>query len=277
MHYYGVHIDCDEKNLIKETKKVKEKNGKIIQLFVNVSSDTARTYYTELNKYLKQNNMKCVVHASYTINCAQKWDFYSWWIKQFTIEIELANVLGAFGIVVHLGKQLDLTFEEAINNMYTSLLYVHNQTKQYKDVKILIETSTGQGSEICYKLENLSHLFRKFSTHKNKNISDRFGLCVDTCHIFAAGYDIRNISNIKMFIDQFDELIGLSNIKLLHLNDSKKDLGSKVDRHATIGYGFIGKESLKLIASMFEKMSVPIILETPYEHRNIDLQILLSK
>lgn len=277
MSLIGAHINSDLDEIKNDTLRIHEIGGNIIQMFVNVNSKSKKinAYYTDFNKFLKSKNIKCVIHASYTINLAQNWDYYSWWIKQFILEIELAHIIDAIGIVVHLGKQLELSSEEGMNNMYTSLLYVHNQTINYKNIKILIETSTGQGSEMCFELKNLAHFYRKFSKHNNKEIVNRFGLCVDTCHIFAAGYDITNKNNIKMYFDEFDELIGLENIKLIHLNDSKKEIGSKVDRHANIGSGFIGKEPLKLISLMFNKLNVPIILETPHEKQNDDLISLL--
>jgi deoxyribonuclease-4 len=193
------------------------------------------------------------------------------------MEIEIANTIGAIGIVVHLGKQLDLSIEESLNNMYMSLLHVHNQTNHHKQVKMLIETSTGQGSEICYEIDKLAHLFRKFSKHRNEEISERFGICLDTCHIFAAGYDLTNKNLIKIFFDKFDDLIGLQNIKLVHLNDSKKEVGSKVDRHENIGNGYIGKNNLLLITNIFKRLGVPIILETPFENQNNDLKLLINK
>ena len=275
MTLIGSHINSNLESIINDTQRVYNNGGNLVQLFVNISSKKAKLYYKKFNNFLIINKIKCIVHASYTINCAQNWDYYSWWINQFIMEIHIANDIGAFAIVIHLGKQLDLSIEECLNNMITSLLYVHNQTIKYKNIKILIETSTGQGSELCYKLEDLSYFYNKFSKHNNKEIVNRFGLCVDTCHIFAAGYDITNKNNIKIYFDQFDKLIGLQNIKLIHLNDSKKDIGSHIDRHANIGYGFIGKHTLLLIANIFKKLNVPIILETPY-NKQIDDIILIK-
>lgn len=271
----GTHISSEFNNLINDAKRVYNIGGNIVQLFVNIVHKKNNNYACFI-KFLKESNMKCVVHASYTINCAQQWDYHSWWIKQFIMEIEMAHTIGSFGIVIHLGKQLDLSIEESLNNMYTSLLYVHDQTKQYKNIKIFIETSTGQGSEICYKIDKLSHFFKKFSTHKNKEISERFAICVDTCHIFAAGYDLTNKNSIRDFFSIFDKLIGIEYIKLLHLNDSKNVLASHIDRHENIGYGFIGKNNIITIIKMFKRLGVPIILETPRIKQNEDLKLLVE-
>jgi deoxyribonuclease-4 len=97
------------------------------------------------------------------------------------------------------------------------------------------------------------------------------------CHIFEAGYDIRGEENIHIYLKKFDELIGIDNIKLIHLNDSKKDMGLKVDRHANIGDGFIGEKSLLFFAKIFHKRNVPIILETPIEKQDDDLKMIIYK
>jgi deoxyribonuclease-4 len=260
----GIHIDSNPDKLLSETERVYKMNGRIIQMFVNTSNNNNKiiSIYKKLNKLLIKKNMKCVVHISYTINCSQNWNEYSWWILQFIIEINQANIIGAFAVVIHLGKQLNLSYEEAINNMYMSLLYVHSKTKQY-DIKILIETSSGQGSEICYELDKLEHFYKKFSKYDHDSVKNRFGICLDTCHIFSAGYNIKNVTNIKSFLKKFNKLIGLEHIKLIHLNDSKNDVGSHIDRHENIGQGYIGKKSLLYIFKIFNKSKVPIILETP--------------
>jgi deoxyribonuclease-4 len=273
----GVHIDSNIKNIKFNIEKYKLAGCNIIQLFVDpVANAEKKEKYKNINKLLKSNNMDVVVHISYTINCSQNWDYHSWWIKQFISEIDMANLIGAFAVVVHLGKQLDLSLEESYNNMYTSLLYVHNQTKHYDKIKILIETSTGQGSEICYKLEDLAHFYRKLSKHNNESIRNRFGICIDTCHIFAAGYDLRTEKMIELYIDSFNEQIGLEHVGLVHINDAKKELGSRVDRHANIGKGFIGKKGIELFALFFKKLGVPMILETPMDEEITDVTILLQ-
>jgi deoxyribonuclease-4 len=249
---------------IEEIKLAKDSGATIVQLFVSgIKIKDERNDLLKLKQTLDYHDLQVVVHASYNINLAKTWDTYSWWIAQFIIEIEHAAYLGARIIVVHLGKKLDLTLEEAYNNMYTSLLYVHEETKQYSNLKIVLETSTGQGSEICFRLEEFAHFFKKLSKHPNKNIKSRFGICVDTCHIFVAGYDIRTKENVEIFLDSFEELIGINHIKLIHLNDSKNDIGSMLDRHESINQGLIKKKGLLSIIKYFKKYNIPIVLETP--------------
>lgn len=263
----GFHIDnidnIDNVNnietIIKDIKKIK---CKIIQIFVNPMKNN-KDNYNLLKKCLKKNKIYCVVHISYTINCAQNWNEYSWWIKQLILEIELAAYIGAISVIIHIGKQLNLTIEECYNNMYSSLLYIHQQTIKYSNMKILIETPAGQGTEMCYKMEDLAYFYNKFSNHKNNIIQSRFGICLDTCHIFAAGYDISNKKNINKYIENFNELIGIEQIKLIHLNDSKNILGSHKDRHECLGKGYIGLSGLLIFAKLFNMLNIPIILETP--------------
>jgi deoxyribonuclease-4 len=256
----GAHINSDPDQILNEAMNMKKHNYDAIQLFVDPFY-AKKKEYDEFGKYCKENNIKVIVHASYVINCAQNWNEHSWWVQQFILEINAANKIGAHAIVIHLGKQLKLSKEEAINNMFTSFLHVHRNANN--NVKILIETSSGQGTEMCYNLNELAMFFRKFSKNKKEDIRDRFGLCMDTCHIFAAGYDITDIKKVEKFLDMFEEIIGIKYIQLVHLNDSKNELNSHVDRHADIGKGFIGKSPLVAIYNFFIKLKIPVILETP--------------
>jgi deoxyribonuclease-4 len=276
-HYFGAHYDSD--NLIESAERIKNAGGNFIQIFLTMPGNTKTLHRTteDLNNfkdYLIKNNMKVVVHSSYTHNIAKNWDTYSWWLKNMELEIKYSHMINAIGLVVHLGKQLDLTIEEVYNNMYTSLLYIHHKTIQYKDVKIFLETSTGQGSETCTRLEDLAYFFKRFSKNENKDIKSRFCLCVDTCHIFAAGYDIRTKKQIKSYLEAFEELIGIRHISLIHLNDSKSKLGEHRDRHNNIGKGYIGIEGLTLFFQYFKKLNVPIILETPDYGYRMEISLL---
>ena len=258
---YGVHINSDPNNILDEIDFVKKIGGNMVQLFVDPLYKNQQIY-TEFKNKLQKNNMKCVVHASYTINLASHWDQYSWSIKQFINEIELAHSINAVGIVVHMGKRIGLSKEESYNNMFTALTYVHNKTKNH-NTRIFIETPSGQGSEICYEVEEFAHFFSKLSKHNNEEIRNRFRMCLDTCHIFAAGYDITDSKKTADYLQVIEKNIGIKNIGLIHLNDSKKNIGSKIDRHESLGNGFIGKNGLMTIVKFFKKIETPMILETP--------------
>lgn len=290
----GAHVDTD--NLITSAKLIKEAGGNLLQIFLTLhgsaktdsailigtekSTDTTHETHhksskelDEFKNFLIENKMKVVVHSSYLHNLARDWDQYSWWIKNIELEIQYAHQIGAIGLIIHCGKKLLLSIEEAYNNMYSALVYLHNQTKKYSDVKIILETSTGQGSEILYKMEDLAHFYKKINRNPNKDIRKRIGLCIDTCHVFSAGYNLKTIDDVKLFLETFEELIGLRYVALIHLNDSKVELGSQVDRHANIGQGYIGWTGLKYIFDFFTNLNIPVILET-IEYRT-DIKKLL--
>ena len=265
MSYIGIHIDSTPKSLIDQIEYYNDKECKVLQLFLSLNKTSAE-FYKPIKELCKKLNMKISVHISYTINIANDPSKYSWGIRQFIEEVKLAHNIGAYAVVVHLGKQMDLPIETALNNMLINLLKVRYETKDL-NINILIETSTGQGSELCYNLNDLARFYKKLK-------HNRFGICLDTCHIFNAGYDISSVNNVKKYIKDFNEQIGIKEIKLIHLNDSYNKLGSKIDRHANIGKGEIGEEGLKQIIMFFTKIGVPIVLETPDEFINNDLEIL---
>jgi len=200
--YFGTSIKINN-NIIDKIKNIKAVGGNFIQIFIIKPGIKNILEYDkkldDLKDYLIKNNMKVVVHSSYLHNLARNWDKHSWWLNNLELEIKYAHNIGAIGIVVHFGKKLDLSINEAYNNMYTALIYIHNKTKEYKDIKIFLETSTGQSSEICYKLEDLAYFYKKISRNENKDIKNRIKLCIDTCHVFAAGYSLKTKKEVKLF------------------------------------------------------------------------------
>lgn len=256
----GVHIDSHD--ILASAQEAKKYDADIVQIFLTLPGTTtikkrSEEELTKFKQYLINNNMLVVVHSSYTHNMAKEWNEYSWWIRNIELEIIDAYKIGAIGLVIHMGKQLDLTQEEAYNNMYTSLMYLHNKTKKYESVKIFLETSTGQGSELCYKLNELGYFYKKLKKMK------RFKICIDTCHVFSAGYNLSTFNQVKLFLETFDELIGLKYVGIIHLNDCKVKFASYIDRHANIGKGYIGLDGLSEIYKFFVKMKIPLVLETP--------------
>jgi deoxyribonuclease-4 len=278
-HYFGAHYDSN--NLIESAERIKKAGGNLIQIFLTLPGndkikERSEKELEEFKNFLIENKMKVVVHSAYIHNVARNWDEYSWWIKNLQTEIKYCHGIGAIGLVLHFGKQLDLSIEEAYNNMYTSLLYIHNKTINYKDIQIIMETSSGQGSELCYKIEDLAYFFKKFTKNENKDIKNRFRICIDSCHIFAAGYDIRKKNDIKRYLETFEELIGLRYVGLIHLNDSKVSLGEQKDRHNNIGKGYIGSNGLIQFYKYFKKINVPIVLETPEFGYKMEIHMLLN-
>jgi deoxyribonuclease-4 len=251
---FGSHVNNVNNNLANVIKSVKKAGGNAIQIFVDVDND--------VNNDIDNDIDNIVIHSSYKHNIAKKWDTRSWWIVNIIKEIFIANKLHSKYLVLHLGKKLDLPIKDCYNNMYTSLLYIYSQTKNI-NVQILLETSSGQGSELCYNINDLAHFYNKIKYSNNKNFSNKIKLCLDTCHIFAAGYNIKTKNNCKLFLEMLNELIDIDNIKVIHMNDSTYDIGENIDRHANIDDGYIGYIGLKYIFDYFVKLDKIIILETP--------------
>lgn len=276
MPYIGAHISIS-KGLVNAAKEAKSYGGNILQIFTGSPRGKTKSVrdideLKECRTYLETHNMKIVIHSSYLLNLAKPWTEYSWWLKELEIELENAYHLGSIGVVIHMGKSLELSMEEAYNNMFTSIIHILKNTTEY-GTKIILETPAGQGTETCSKLEEFAKFYNKF-----KNVKDihakRIGLCIDSCHIFAAGYNIGQKTEFVKYMKQFDTLIGLKHIDMIHLNDSKNKLGSRVDRHENIGKGYIGTKGLVEFAKFFKKINIPIVLETPYGNYKKEIEML---
>ena len=258
---FGTHINGDFFDDVIDIHKL---GGNLIQCFITdpIGKKTLKLTDDDINKikdHLKKYNMNMIIHSPYVLNFAREFTIDSWWIKTLIRELNYASKIGAKGSVIHFGKYLHLDKHVAISNMVDSLKYIIEQMQMIKeDVYIYLETSCGQGSELGYTIEEFSKIYNQF-TEKEK---EKIKICIDTCHIFVAGYDIRDSNGFNKYIETFDKLIGLQYIKLIHLNDSNKQLESHVDRHDTIGNGYIGLEGLKYIFKWAQKMNIDIILET---------------
>ena len=154
----------------------------------------------------------------------------------------------------HLGEGEDIGIKriaESIN--------LHLSKKSGTNVMLLLETTAGQGTNIGWRFEQLSEIINLVEQ------KEKMGVCVDTCHIFAAGYDITTEEGYTKTFDEFDRIIGLKRLKLFHLNDSKKGYGSRVDRHEHIGKGKLGLNAFKMLLNDERFKDIPMILETPKE------------
>jgi deoxyribonuclease IV len=172
------------------------------------------------------------------------------------MELERCKALGLTHTVLHPGSTGGLTFPEAIIRIGDRIKKVLDVTKK-NPVKILLENTAGAGNSVGGKLEYISDLI----DHIN---SKRVGLCLDTCHAFAAGYDIRKVKGLEIFLGEIDKRIGLNKLLCIHLNDSKGSLGSKLDRHSHIGEGLLGLELFEYIMKNFQH--IPKVTETSKEN-----------
>ncbi|GAH49326.1 unnamed protein product, partial [marine sediment metagenome] len=124
-------------------------------------------------------------------------------------------------------------------------------------ITILLETTSGQGSSIGYRFEQLAEIINLVNKKK------RIGVCFDTCHVFSSGYEIRNRKDYEKTFEEFEKIIGIKRLKVFHLNDSKGDLGSRIDRHQHIGKGYLGLKPFKFILNDKRFQNIPMIIETP--------------
>lgn len=205
----------------------------------------------------KKSDIKQVmVHATYLINLATPEE--SGLHKSIqAVKEELARCaqLNIPYLVLHPGSKLDSDESAALEQVTTALDTILEGNDE--QTMILLEIMAGQGSSICYTFEQLAHIIER-SKHK-----DRLGVCFDTCHAFAAGYDFSTSKGYEEMWQHFDKTIGINKLKAIHLNDSKKESGSHVDRHEEIGEGKIGMKAFELLMNDERFFDVPKVLETP--------------
>lgn len=201
-------------------------------------------------------------HNSYLINLASP-DPELWRrsVDALVIEVERAEALGLTGVVMHPGSFMDGTLEEGLRRIVLALDEVHRRTSGVR-TQLWLETTAGQGSSIGYRFEHLAAILQ--GVHE----SERLGVCLDTCHVFAAGYSLHPLSDYQATFDEFDRLVGLPRIRAFHLNDSQKPLGSRIDRHAHIGEGCLGLEPFRHLLNDPRFAGLPMYLETAKGERN---------
>jgi len=208
--------------------------------------------------HLKNSSIHCVaIHDSYLINLASPDpDKHERSLHAFIHEICRAKKLKIPYLVFHPGSHMGRGESQGIQRIAESINEAITQSCD-SHVTLLLENTAGQGSNIGYQFEQLANILCRVKKQ------DRIGLCFDTAHAFAAGYDIRSPESYDKTFQSFDSIIGLDKLKLFHVNDSKKKLNSRIDRHAQIGKGFIGELAFSLIMNDTRFASVPKILEIP--------------
>jgi deoxyribonuclease-4 len=245
---YGREVGCDTIQIF--TKNNSQWKAK------ELTAEDARKFFDSQ----EETGIAPVIgHNGYLINLASpKEDVYQLSLDAMLIELKRAELLRLPYLVMHPGSHLGSGEKKGISEIVRSLDWLHQKTKGYK-VKILLETTAGQGSALGYRFEQLAEMIERVKD------SERLGVCYDTCHAFAAGYDIRTSRAYEETFNEFDSVVGLSRLKVIHVNDSLRVLGSRVDRHQHIGEGNIGLEGFRLLMNDKRWEQVPKILETPKE------------
>ena len=223
-------------------------------------------------EYEKSSLRTIIAHDSYLINLANP-DISGWEksCSAFIEEMQRAEKLNIPYLVFHPGAHKGAGVHFGINKIAESINYIHKKCPQFK-LKILLETTSGQGTALGNSFEQLKEIINSVEE------SDRIGVCIDTCHIFTAGYDIRSKTEYEKTFEHFDKVVGLNKVYAIHLNDSKRDLASRIDRHEHIGKGYIGLETFRILMNDKRFSNIPKILETPgdLEDGKENMQLLLS-
>jgi deoxyribonuclease-4 len=237
-----------------------------IQIFTKSSNQwkAKKLSDEELERYhaeQKRTGIKPVIaHDSYLINLGSPDAALAQKSREaFLHELERCELLKVPYLVTHPGGHMGQGEDWGLARIAESLDWVHERTEGF-EVQVALEVTAGQGTSLGYKFEHLAGIMERA---KNP---DRIKVCIDTCHLFAAGYDISNEEGYRKTISEFDRIIGLKCLVAIHLNDSKKPLGSRVDRHEHIGKGQIGETAFGLFMRDKRFAKIPKLLETPKEN-----------
>ena len=203
-------------------------------------------------------------HMPYLPNLATpKDDAFEKSVNTLVSEVERCAQLGIPYLVTHLGSHLGTGEEAGIKRLVDGLTKA-GQTKN--DVMILLENTAGQKNSVGSDFQQLGEIFKQLKPGK------KFGVCLDTCHAFVAGYDLRTKEKVKETFKEFDKHVGIENLKILHLNDARGELGCNLDRHYHLGLGGIGGEGITSVVKFANKKKIPIILETPIDDDRDDFE-----
>lgn len=218
----------------------------------------------EIKKKATKYNIKILVHGSYMLNfCNPKNSYiYKEAVKILSEDLNDAHTMGAIGVVIHMGhnvERLNITNEQAKKNYIAGI--EEALKKSHTSSILILETGAGQGNEICTSIDELGQLRECI----DKNYRHRVKFCIDTCHIYASGYDVGNINYISMLVLHIENTLKWENVYAIHLNDSKDHLNSRKDRHADIGKGKINLHGLIEFSSICAYYNIPIVLEVPCE------------
>ena len=256
----GSHVSYkNDTQLLGSVKEALSYNANTFMFYTGAPQNTNRgqiedTLTMEAYKLMKESNIdleKVIVHAPYIVNLAN-FNNFDFSVSFLINEVERCHTLGVKYLVLHPGSAVNTTREDAIDNISKGLNLILDNNY---DVTILLETMAGKGNEVGKTFEELKQIIDKVK------YQDKIGVCLDTCHLNDAGY---NLVDFNKLLDTFDNLVGVNKIKCIHINDSKNNINSHKDRHENIGFGTIGFDNLINIIYNKRLEEVPKILETPY-------------
>ncbi len=258
----GSHVSMSgKKMLLTSSEEAVSYGANTFMVYTGAPQNTRRKKIEELNieagqAHMKENGIEdIIVHAPYIINIGNTTNpaTFELGVNFLRSEIERTKAIGSKQIVLHPGAHVGAGADEGIRKIIEGLNEV---LEQDQDVQIALETMAGKGSECGRSFDEIAKIIDGV-TH-NQHLS----VCFDTCHTHDAGYDI--VNDFDGVLKEFDSIVGLERIKVLHINDSKNPMGSRKDRHENIGFGHIGFEALNRIVHHEALMDVPKILETPF-------------
>lgn len=258
----GSHVSMSGKKMLEESVTTAADYGaSTFMIYTGAPQNTRRKKIEDLNIEKGQQAMaelgikNFVVHAPYIINIAntEKAHVFNLGVEFLQEEIVRTEALGAKQIVLHPGAHVGAGSEAGIKQIVKGLNEVLSNDN---DVQIALETMAGKGSEIGRTFEEIAHIMDGVTNN------ERLSVTFDTCHVHDAGYDIKN--DFDGVLNEFDKLVGIDRIKILHMNDSKNPIGAHKDRHENFGFGHIGFDALAYIINHPEFTDVPKILETPF-------------
>ncbi len=264
MPLLGAHMSI-EGGIFNAPLRGKEAGCDVIQIFTKnnnqwKSKALSDKEITAFKENLDKTGIKAVAsHDAYLINLASpNKDVYKKSLTAFYDEMNRAEELGLPYLVFHPGAHLGEGEDIGIKRIADSINLLQSK-KAKTNLTLLLEATAGQGTNLGYRFEQLADIINLIEQ------KEKIGACIDTCHIFAAGYDISTKDGYTKTFEEFDKIIGLKRLKLFHLNDSKKGLASRVDRHEHIGKGMLGLNAFKMLLNDKRFQNIPMILETPKE------------
>jgi len=267
----GCHVSASG-SIDKAVDNAVERNCTAFQIFTRsprswhakeLTKDVIDAFKSKL-KDSKIDRFAICAHMPYLPNLATpKEDAFEKSVNTLISEVERCAQLGIPYLVTHLGSHLGTGEEAGIKRLVDGLTKA-GQTKN--DVMILLENTAGQKNSVGSDFQQLGEIFKQLKPEK------KFGVCLDTCHAFVAGYDLRTKEKVKETFKEFDKHVGIENLKILHLNDARGELGCNLDRHYHLGLGGIGEEGITSVVKFANKKKIPIILETPIDDDRDDFE-----